>query len=931
MVYPNESHEDSPQKKMGRGKIEIKRIENTTNRQVTFCKRRNGLLKKAYELSVLCDAEVALVVFSSRGRLYEYANNSVKETIERYKKACDPSNVGSVAEVNAQFYQQEAEKLRNQIRNLQNSNRNMLGESLGGLPMKDLKSLEGRLERGISRIRSKKEIDLHNSNQLLRAKIAENERKQQDMNLMPGGSNNTFEAIQSQQFDSRNYFQVDALQPANYYPQQQDQIALQLVYKNSINGFAAKLTPDEASKLSKMKEVTSVIPSHGKYRPQTTRSWDFVGLNDYSTSQMGGNLLSEAQYGRDQIIGFIDSGLWPESPSFSDAGMDPVPSRWKGVCQEGIGFNQTNCNRKIIGARYFYKGFTNKHGGVNPTDDYLSPRDADGHGSHTASISAGRRVKYAAALGGAGRGTASGGAPLARIAIYKACWAIPGKPKADGNACYDEDILAALDAAIGDGVDLLSISLGFDSFDSLDQDIMAIGSLHALSNNILTVCGAGNSGPKPSTLSNTAPWVITVAATSIDRQFYSPVYLGNGVEIPGFSISENTRNVMYPLVYAKDAAIPGGSQDNAAYCLDGSLDPCKVNGKIVLCFLGNGMSLDKGIEVKKAGGVGMILAHPQSYGNAGIEYGVQFVPATQVMYNDAVQIIQYMYSTMYPTATIMPVQSRLDKAPLVAAFSSRGPTKIDPYLLKPDIAAPGVNILAAWSLASSPTKFPFDHRLVQYNLNSGTSMACPHVSGVAALLRAAHPDWSVSAIKSALMTTATFTDNFNKDIGDFGLGVDASPFAMGAGNFNPVQATDPGLVYDISYEDYLYYICATNPGFINKANPRVSCPNQQVPYYLNYPAIVIPNLYGTVTLSRTVTNVCNCRSTYVVRWNTPPQVGIYVTPAVLYFDQIGQTQNFTVSLFRTNDESVKNQYVYGSFSWNDGVHNVRSVFAAFVS
>ncbi|KAK8524570.1 hypothetical protein V6N12_029435 [Hibiscus sabdariffa] len=229
MVYPNESHEDSPQKKMGRGKIEIKRIENTTNRQVTFCKRRNGLLKKAYELSVLCDAEVALVVFSSRGRLYEYANNSVKETIERYKKACDPSNVGSVAEVNAQFYQQEAEKLRNQIRNLQNSNRNMLGESLGGLPMKDLKSLEGRLERGISRIRSKKEIDLHNSNQLLRAKIAENERKQQDMNLMPGGSNNTFEAIQSQQFDSRNYFQVDALQPANYYPQQQDQIALQLV------------------------------------------------------------------------------------------------------------------------------------------------------------------------------------------------------------------------------------------------------------------------------------------------------------------------------------------------------------------------------------------------------------------------------------------------------------------------------------------------------------------------------------------------------------------------------------------------------------------------------------------------------------------------------------------------------------------------------
>ncbi|KAJ9690812.1 hypothetical protein PVL29_013126 [Vitis rotundifolia] len=226
---------------MGRGKIEIKRIENTTNRQVTFCKRRNGLLKKAYELSVLCDAEVALIVFSSRGRLYEYANNSVKSTIERYKKAsADSSNTGSVSEANAQFYQQEASKLHQQIRNLQNSNRHMLGESLGSLNFKDLKSLEIRLEKGISRIRSKKnellfaeieymqkrEIDLHNDNQYLRARIAENERNQQQMTLMPGGAN--YEFMPSQQFDSRNYFQLNGLQPNQSYSRQ-DQPALQLV------------------------------------------------------------------------------------------------------------------------------------------------------------------------------------------------------------------------------------------------------------------------------------------------------------------------------------------------------------------------------------------------------------------------------------------------------------------------------------------------------------------------------------------------------------------------------------------------------------------------------------------------------------------------------------------------------------------------------
>nr|AFK13159.1 agamous [Nicotiana benthamiana] len=240
------TREISPQRKLGRGKIEIKRIENTTNRQVTFCKRRNGLLKKAYELSVLCDAEVALIVFSSRGRLYEYANNSVKETIERYKKACsDSSNTDSISEANAQYYQQEASKLRAQIGNLQNKNRNMLGECLAALSLRDLKNLEQNIEKGISKIRSKKnellfaeieymqkrEIDLHNNNQYLRAKIAETERaqqqQQQQMNLMPGSS--SYELVHPpQQFDTRNYLQVNGLQTNDHYTRQ-DQPSLQLV------------------------------------------------------------------------------------------------------------------------------------------------------------------------------------------------------------------------------------------------------------------------------------------------------------------------------------------------------------------------------------------------------------------------------------------------------------------------------------------------------------------------------------------------------------------------------------------------------------------------------------------------------------------------------------------------------------------------------
>ncbi|XP_057507112.1 agamous-like MADS-box protein MADS1 isoform X2 [Actinidia eriantha] len=239
MAFPNQESEGSS-RKMGRGKIEIKRIENTTNRQVTFCKRRNGLLKKAYELSVLCDAEVALIVFSSRGRLYEYANNSVRSTIDRYKKACsDVLNTGSVSESNTQFYQQESNKLRRQIKDMQSSNRHILGEALSSLTFKELKNLEGRLEKAISRIRSKKnellfaeiehmqkrEIELQNANMYLRAKIAENERAQQQMNLMQGAE---YQGMPSQQYDARNFLPVNLLEPNQQYSRQ-DQTALQLV------------------------------------------------------------------------------------------------------------------------------------------------------------------------------------------------------------------------------------------------------------------------------------------------------------------------------------------------------------------------------------------------------------------------------------------------------------------------------------------------------------------------------------------------------------------------------------------------------------------------------------------------------------------------------------------------------------------------------
>ncbi|KAL6536093.1 Agamous-like MADS-box protein mads1 [Orobanche hederae] len=247
MAFPNQESESSNSlmRKNGRGKIEIKRIENTTNRQVTFCKRRNGLLKKAYELSVLCDAEVALIVFSSRGRLYEYANNSVRATIDRYKKAsADSSNSVSTSEANTQFYQQEANKLRKQIRDIQGSNRQILGEGVSSMPLKDLKNTETKIEKAITRIRSKKnellfaeielmqkrELELHNANMFLRAKIAEGERAaHQHMNLMPSGSEYQLQPpISSHSYDVRNFLPMNLMEPNQHYCRE-DQTALQLV------------------------------------------------------------------------------------------------------------------------------------------------------------------------------------------------------------------------------------------------------------------------------------------------------------------------------------------------------------------------------------------------------------------------------------------------------------------------------------------------------------------------------------------------------------------------------------------------------------------------------------------------------------------------------------------------------------------------------
>ncbi|CAH8278174.1 unnamed protein product [Arabidopsis lyrata] len=733
-------------------------------------------------------------------------------------------------------------------------------------------------------------------------------------------------------------------------------------YKHSINGFAAELTLDQASRLKELKGVISVFKSDPrKYKIHTTRSWEFVGLKEeegedyrsdgdaprhkYDVSdrfRVGRKFLKNAKHGDGVIVGVIDSGVWPESRSFDDKGMGPIPESWKGICQTGVSFNSSHCNRKIIGARYYARGYERYYGPFNAeaNKDFLSPRDADGHGSHTASTGVGRRVNGVSALGGIAMGTASGGASLARLAVYKACWAIPNTEKYATNTCFDEDMLAAFDDAIADGVNVISISIGAVEPHTYMEDGIAIGALHAVKRDIVVAASAGNDGPAGQTLSNPAPWIITVGASSLDRFFVGRLELGDGYIFESDSLTTLKMDNFAPLVYAPDVVVPGVSRNDALLCLPNSLSPDLVRGKVVLCLrgYGSGSTIGKGIEVKRAGGVGMILANARD--NDAFDVESHFVPTVLVFSSTVDRILDYIYNTYEPVAFIKPAETVLYRnqpedsvylykpAPFMTSFSSRGPNWVDANILKPDIIAPGLNILAAWSGADSASKDSRDRRVLGYNLDSGTSMSCPHVAGAIALLKSMHPSWSSAAIRSALMTTASMTNEDNEPIQDYD-GSPANPFALGSGHFSPTKAASPGLVYDASYQSYLLYCCSVG---LTNLDPTFKCPSRIPPgYNLNYPSISIPYLTGTVAVTRTVTCVGrpgNSTSVYVFNAQPPYGVIVKAEPNVLVFDRIGQKKRFNI-IFTTQGygftgEARRDRYRFGWFSWTDGLHVVRS-------
>jgi len=700
------------------------------------------------------------------------------------------------------------------------------------------------------------------------------------------------------------------------------------VYSTVFHGFSARLSPQQAEELTNRPEILAVFPDR-LLQIQTTRTPQFLGLGTGTGAP--NSILNDSDSGSNVIIGVLDTGIWPERLNFHDHGLGPVPSRWRGKCAGGEKFPKTLCNKKLIGARYFAKGYQAQYAKDEETELINSARDTAGHGTHTASTAAGRQVNHASFFGFA-HGVATGVAPKARIAVYKVCGA---------QGCANSDILDGIDSAVEDGVDIISASLGGRPMPYY-RDPIAIGSFGAIEKGILFSASAGNSGPDSKTTINLAPWITTVGASTIDRKFPADLVLEDGRVITGSSLFQGRpagpKDKYVPLVYAGNVTVKGLDGASAADCLPNTLDADLVRGKIVVCDRGGGSRVEKSVVVKEAGGIGVVVANVEDLGE-GLLADAYLNPGLAITESARTTVLEYISSSKNPRATLRfsgTTKVGVGPAPAIACFSSRGPNVISPHVLKPDLVAPGVNILAAWPDGIPPSELSADRRRTAFNIISGTSMSCPHVSGVAALLKGAHPNWSPAMIKSAMMTTAYTHDKDGKVLRDEkDLNV-SNAFGMGAGHVDPEKAVDPGLVYDITVDDYLHFLCAS--GYNSKeikviSRRRVNCSGTQQRnlWDLNYPAIVVflgasaPSK-SEVVVKRAVTHVSNGASTYTVKITNPKGAIVTVDHGKMVFTQKGQTQTYRVRILaeKVGLPLDGNLSEFGHLTWTDGKHHVTS-------
>ena len=673
-------------------------------------------------------------------------------------------------------------------------------------------------------------------------------------------------------------------------------------YTLALNGFSADLTAEQAASLSVNKEVVSVVHDQ-LYQTTATPSTEFLGLEGENGvwAQTGGVETA----GAGTVIGVLDTGIAPENASFAGdelgttAGDQPYLTAegiayakadgqtFRGICESGEQFPEDSCNTKVIGAQYFVEGFGAENIGDENTGpgEFLSPRDGDGHGSHTASTAAGNH-DVEASVSGRSFGAISGVAPAAKISAYKVCWSAID-PARDG--CAGADLIAAIDQAVEDGVDVINFSIGGGAAQTTvsPTDEAFLGAAAA---GIFVSVSAGNAGPGASTADHGSPWITTVAASTIPS-YEATVTLGNGEDYAGASVTvdatEGAEPLSGPLVTAASVALADAETPNL--CGPDTLDPDLTAGNIVLCERGVFARAAKSEEVLRAGGIGMILINvtPSS-----IDLDNHSVPTIHLNAEYYEEVTAYA-ETPGATATFTPENTTgvVVPTPQVAGFSSRGPILADGSdMLKPDITAPGVSILAA-----GPNQEGAEG--VQQFL-SGTSMAAPHIAGLALLYLGERPLAAPAEIKSALMTTAYNTfDAAGAEVTD--------PFAQGAGHTDPTRYFEPGMLYLNGLADWLAYIQGV--GYEAGVDPID-------PSNLNLASIAVGSLTAPETITRTVTSTQ--AGTFTASVEGLAGIDTVVTPSTLTFAGPGEELSYTVTFTRT--DATLDEFATGALDWTSG-------------
>ncbi|KAL8144576.1 hypothetical protein AgCh_002959 [Apium graveolens] len=703
-------------------------------------------------------------------------------------------------------------------------------------------------------------------------------------------------------------------------------------YQHLINGFSVNISPEQAESLRHAPGVKSVHQDW-KVRRLTTHTPQFLGLPTGVWPTGGG--FDKA--GEDIVIGFVDSGIFQRHPSFGSHNTEPFGPlpKYRGKCEVDPNTKKEFCNGKIIGAQHFAKAAI-AAGVFNPTVDFASPLDGDGHGSHTAAIAAGNNG-IPVRLHGYEVGKASGMAPRARIAVYKALYRLFGG--------FVSDVVAAIDQAVHDGVDILNLSVGpngppattkttfLNPFDAV--------LLSAVKAGVFVAQAAGNGGPFSKTVLSYSPWITSVAAAVDDRRYKNHLTLGNKKMIPGICLSPATHaGRTFTLVAANDVLLDSSViKYSPSDCQKPEvLNKNMVEGNILLCgysfnFVVGTASIKKVSETAKSlGAIGFVLAVENA--SPGTKYEPVPVGLPGILITDvskSMELIEYYNISTARDWTgrvrsfkavgsigdgLRPILHK--SAPQVALFSGRGPN-IKDYsfqeadLLKPDILAPGSLIWAAWSPNGTDEA---NYIGAGFAMISGTSMAAPHIAGIAALVKQKHFHWSPAAIKSALMTTSTTLDRAMRPLqaqqysGSETVSlVPATPFDYGSGHVNPRAALDPGLIFDAGYQDYLGFLCTT-PGIDSHEirNYTNSACNYTLghPSNLNSPSIAISHLVKTRTVTRTVTNVAE-KETYVITARMAPAIAIHTNPSAMTL-RPGASGKFSVTL---TVRSVTGAYSFG--------------------